>query len=193
MILHINWCVVVVNGGYTEWSPWTACSVTCGGGTIKRTRNCTNPLPQYGGKDCSLDGPEIITQACNPQSCPGKIITVLESWVINASFIYLALKLYQSQLLEPNHSQWSIVLCRWSISTSTPHCLRDRSLKGLGVVGGGGGGFKLGNSCTAKNCWKLSKGSRGFQRKKLSIQVLCITQVLCVKCFEKSMHSQAIP
>ena len=136
MILHINWCVVVVNGGYTEWSPWTACSVTCGGGTIKRTRNCTYPLPQYGGKDCSLDGPEIITQACNPQSCPGKIITVLESWVINAFFIYLALKLYQSQLLEPNHSQWSIMLCRWSISTSTPHCLRDRSLKGLGVGGG---------------------------------------------------------
>jgi len=59
-----------INGGYTEWSPWTACSVTCGGGTVKRTRNCTNPLPQYGGKDCSLDGPEIITQACNPQSCP---------------------------------------------------------------------------------------------------------------------------
>ena len=122
-----NWCVVVVNGGYTEWSSWTACSVTCGGGTVKRTRNCTNPLPQYGGKDCSLDGPEIITQACNPQPCPGKIITVSESWV-NKRLFYLALKLYQSQLLEPNHSQWSIMLYRWSI-TSTPHRLRDRPLK----------------------------------------------------------------
>ena len=65
-------CVVVVNGGYTEWAPWTACSVTCGGGVIKRTRNCSNPSPQFGGKDCSLDGPEILTQACNPQQCPGK-------------------------------------------------------------------------------------------------------------------------
>ena len=72
LIVKNRCCVVVVNGGYTEWAPWTACSVTCGGGVIKRTRNCSNPSPQFGGKDCSLDGPEILTQACNPQQCPGK-------------------------------------------------------------------------------------------------------------------------
>nr|XP_058946642.1 uncharacterized protein LOC131774603 [Pocillopora verrucosa] len=59
-----------INGGYTEWTAWTTCSVTCGGGIVKRTRNCTNPAPQYGGKDCSVDGPEIMTQPCNPQKCP---------------------------------------------------------------------------------------------------------------------------
>ena len=42
---------------------------------MKRTRNCTNPAPQYGGKDCSVDGPEIMTQPCNPQKCPGKKIS----------------------------------------------------------------------------------------------------------------------
>ena len=64
----------IVNGGYTEWSKWSSCSVTCGGGTIKRQRNCTNPSPQFGGKDCSGSGPELLTQQCNPQKCPGKII-----------------------------------------------------------------------------------------------------------------------
>jgi len=37
-----------VDGG---WSKWTACSKACGNGT--RTRTCTNPRPQYGGKSCS--------------------------------------------------------------------------------------------------------------------------------------------
>lgn len=192
MILHINWCVVVVNGGYTEWSPWTACSVTCGGGTIKRTRNCTNPLPQYGGKDCSLDGPEIITQACNPQSCPGKIITVLESWVNKCLFYLFGSQIVPITALgtQPLTMEYHAMQVKHiNQYTSLP---KGQVTQGIGVFFGGGG-VKLGNSCTAKNCWKLSKGSRGFQRKKLSIQVLCITQVLCVKCFEKSMHSQAIP
>jgi len=42
-------------------------------------------VPQYGGKDCSLDGPEIITQACSPQSCPGKMPVVeSKSTIINS-------------------------------------------------------------------------------------------------------------
>lgn len=175
MILHINWCVVVVNGGYTEWSPWTACSVTCGGGTIKRTRNCTNPLPQYGGKDCSLDGPEIITQACNPQSCPGKNITVLESWVNKCLFYLFGSQIVPITALgtQPLTMEYRAMQVKHiNQYTSLP---KGQVTQGIGVCGGGGG-FKLGNSCTAKNCWKLSKGSRGFQRKKLSIQVLCITR-----------------
>ena len=69
----------IVNGGYTEWSKWSSCSVTCGGGTIKRQRNCTNPSPQFGGKDCSGSGPELVTQQCNPQKCPGTVRFVI--WV----------------------------------------------------------------------------------------------------------------
>ena len=55
---------------------------------IKRTRNCTNPMPQYGGKDCSLDGPEIITQACNPQQCPGKKTVTASSVAETSLFLY---------------------------------------------------------------------------------------------------------
>merc|ERR1712048_318833 len=53
---------VAVDGGYSEWS---ACSVTCGGGTQKRV--CNNPPPKNGGKPCAA---EIETQACNLDPCP---------------------------------------------------------------------------------------------------------------------------
>ena len=50
-----------VNGG---WSNWSACSVTCGGGT--QTKTCNNPAPSCGGKNCPGDTPQ---QSCNTQPC----------------------------------------------------------------------------------------------------------------------------
>ena len=44
--------VVAVDGGFTEWSSWSDCSVSCGDGKRSRSRNCTNPEPSCGGKDC---------------------------------------------------------------------------------------------------------------------------------------------
>ncbi|MBI2141652.1 thrombospondin type-1 domain-containing protein [Candidatus Woesearchaeota archaeon] len=49
-----------VNGG---WSAWSACTVSCGGGT--QTRTCTNPSPACGGSGCTGDS----SQSCNTQSC----------------------------------------------------------------------------------------------------------------------------
>jgi len=51
-----------VDGG---WSPLSACSKACNGGT--QTRTCSNPAPANGGKDCV--GAFII--ACNTQVCTG--------------------------------------------------------------------------------------------------------------------------
>ncbi|XP_078354722.1 uncharacterized protein LOC144639299 isoform X2 [Oculina patagonica] len=58
-----------IDGGYTDWSA-SECSVTCGGGTQKLTRTCTNPPPSNGGKDCSELGPDEKTGECNTQACP---------------------------------------------------------------------------------------------------------------------------
>ena len=58
---------VLVNGGFTEWSEYSACSKTCGKGEQTRTRTCTNPLPSGGGKGCGK-----ITQQkknCNLGKC----------------------------------------------------------------------------------------------------------------------------
>jgi len=45
------------------WSSWSACSVTCGGGTS--TRTCTDPAPSNGGASCVGNS----QQACNTQAC----------------------------------------------------------------------------------------------------------------------------
>jgi len=41
-----------VNGGLSEWSFWTTCDATCGGGNQMRNRQCDNPTPVNGGADC---------------------------------------------------------------------------------------------------------------------------------------------
>lgn len=60
-----------VDGGYTEWSDWGACSASCGGGTQSHTRQCTQPSPDQGGQNCTEQGLGSAsgTQACNDHSC----------------------------------------------------------------------------------------------------------------------------
>ena len=59
-----------INGGYTLWSEFTQCSITCGTGTQQRTRNCSNPLPQFGGRNCSRLGAAVDVRECNLKPCP---------------------------------------------------------------------------------------------------------------------------
>ncbi|XP_020600985.1 A disintegrin and metalloproteinase with thrombospondin motifs 3-like [Orbicella faveolata] len=56
-----HWCISgecvddgsqIINGGWSKWGSYTACSRTCGGGIQWRTRTCTNPRPQSGGENC---------------------------------------------------------------------------------------------------------------------------------------------
>ena len=57
-----------MDGGYSEWQA-SECSLTCGGGTKKLSRTCTNPPPANGGKNCSELGPAEKTAPCNKQAC----------------------------------------------------------------------------------------------------------------------------
>ncbi|XP_078375584.1 coadhesin-like [Oculina patagonica] len=56
-----------VDGGWSDWSAWDPCSVTCGDGTQQRRRTCTNPPPSNGGAQCSGDSTE--SQQCNNGPC----------------------------------------------------------------------------------------------------------------------------
>eukprot|EP00795_Rhopilema_esculentum_P016407 gene16407-7813_t len=57
-----------VNGGFSEWSDFGSCSVTCGTGIHRRERSCNNPPPSNGGLDCT--GPYIETKECDAGGCP---------------------------------------------------------------------------------------------------------------------------
>ena len=57
----------LVDGNFTEWTSWSVCSKTCGLGQVHRSRSCSNPLPQYGGKFCS--GNDTESKPCNKGPC----------------------------------------------------------------------------------------------------------------------------
>ncbi|XP_078343677.1 uncharacterized protein LOC144629318 isoform X2 [Oculina patagonica] len=64
-----------VDGGFSDWSNWTACSVSCGTGFQLRRRTCTNPPPMYGGKLCESNSSTEV-RSCLVATCedgPGEV------------------------------------------------------------------------------------------------------------------------
>jgi len=61
--------VLPVHGGWSSWSAWGGCPVTCGGGLERRDRTCTNPKPALFGDHCFGDAHE--DRICAAQSCTG--------------------------------------------------------------------------------------------------------------------------
>uniref|UniRef100_A0A8B9SME3 Hemicentin 1 n=1 Tax=Anas platyrhynchos TaxID=8839 RepID=A0A8B9SME3_ANAPL len=64
-----------VDGNWSEWGLWEECSKSCGQGNRTRTRICSNPSAQHGGKPC--DGSAVDSVMCNIRPCPvcGTIIS----------------------------------------------------------------------------------------------------------------------
>lgn len=68
--------VCVVDGGWSNWTEWSLCSVSCEVGSQVRTRVCDNPAPAYDGVDCIGDNSE--TRNCVLlEKCPSKNVTDL--------------------------------------------------------------------------------------------------------------------
>ncbi|XP_053391091.1 semaphorin-5A-like, partial [Mercenaria mercenaria] len=56
-----------VHGGWTLWSEWEKCSVTCDVGIQRRHRNCSNPYPSKYGDHCF--GDTLDDRICMPGPC----------------------------------------------------------------------------------------------------------------------------
>ena len=54
-----------------QWTSWSSCSKTCGGGTINRSRNITQPAKNAGD---SCAGSSTQQMSCNPDPCRKKNI-----------------------------------------------------------------------------------------------------------------------
>merc|ERR1712062_54970 len=57
-------CELEACPGFSDWSEWTACSVTCGTGVMSRSRTCTGQL----NIDCV--GSTDHKSACQKEACP---------------------------------------------------------------------------------------------------------------------------
>ena len=58
----------LIHGGWTAWSTWSHCSVTCSRGSQVRFRTCSDPTPQHGGQNCSGNSSDI--KYCELRPCP---------------------------------------------------------------------------------------------------------------------------
>jgi hypothetical protein len=77
--IYILLCIV--NGNWGVWGAWSTCSMTCGSGTVTRSRSCDNPAPANGGYHCP--GNMYDTTQCFKTTCPG-IYVIIECFPSSA-------------------------------------------------------------------------------------------------------------
>ncbi|KAL4222772.1 hypothetical protein ACF0H5_018812 [Mactra antiquata] len=69
-----------VHGGWTKWSSWGACSVSCDVGIQSRDRACANPYPSSDGDFCNGDSRD--DRICSVQACADGNWSMWSDWSV---------------------------------------------------------------------------------------------------------------
>uniref|UniRef100_A0A3Q1FCU8 SCO-spondin n=1 Tax=Acanthochromis polyacanthus TaxID=80966 RepID=A0A3Q1FCU8_9TELE len=116
-----------VDGGWTPWSVWSDCSVTCGQGSHVRTRACINPPPRNNGSDCS--GPERETQTCWTSPFRHIVIIICLFPFLSSSLCHDGALQSPSQCCPASLLMFSVILSEWSEWTPCSPCVPSSSLQ----------------------------------------------------------------
>ena len=87
LVFEIYLTVRAIDGSWSTWGNWGKCSTTCGKGTKIRERNCSNPAPKHGGKECEKDAEGLTTlhtHSCHTKPCPGTAACTLFSSIMHS-------------------------------------------------------------------------------------------------------------
>ena len=73
---------ISVDGIWSTWSQWSACTHTCGSNsTHQRSRSCdSSPAPQGNGTHCP--GPASEMKQCQVSPCPGTVMRIIELKIV---------------------------------------------------------------------------------------------------------------
>ena len=80
--------VFLVDGGWSDWSPWSLCHPRCGPGFTHRIRECNRPEQKGAGRHCV--GDRQLTEQCKLRECnePGNVPSEVEYLHISATMIF---------------------------------------------------------------------------------------------------------
>ena len=67
-----------VDGGWGDWTAWSSCSASCGGGAQRRERRCDSPEPAGEGQLCSeeREGSRQSRLCSSQPSCPPQAVLI---------------------------------------------------------------------------------------------------------------------
>ena len=90
-------CVSSADGGWSDWTYYSGCSVTCGSGHKTEQRYCNNPETSSDGRYCV--GPNRRTIECSRPSCPSESVyacRLCTSPSFASTVVYWMLSLFDS-------------------------------------------------------------------------------------------------
>ncbi|XP_065181544.1 A disintegrin and metalloproteinase with thrombospondin motifs 17-like [Sycon ciliatum] len=88
-----------VAGGWTDWTEWSDCTLTCGDGYSQRRRECDNPEPANGGADC--EGRSVDIRKCIRRPCTQNANSIIAQPVRDAEDVCTRLSTAETGHLVP--------------------------------------------------------------------------------------------